>query len=100
MIPPIGLTFSIGSIAAICFVIAAVANIQPSTRGIVAVLGIIIDWIPLLAGWMVVTEARMSLLYFHFVFGIIGYGIVLYYLVGWVRLIERSRWIRIAFISI
>ena len=99
--PPILLTFVIGTIAAICFGVAALGPLPPRFRAAVAITGVVIDWIPVVAGWMTVEGSPPQvLLSMHFGFGVVGYTILLYCLVGWIRAVERDWRVRVAFIGI
>lgn len=99
-IPPIALTFLIGTGAAVCFVIAALGPIAPRRRAAIAIVGVVVDWLPLFAGWMTVDDASQLLLAVHFGFGLVGYGLLVYCVIGWVRGRERVALVRVAFIGI
>lgn len=96
----LGLTFVIGTFAAVCFVVAALGPITPRWRAGIAIAGIFIDWIPVAAGWMAVADPSHLLLTLHFGFGIVGYALLLYCLIGWIRGDERSLYTRAAFVCI
>ena len=100
-VPPIAVTFVVGTVAAICFVVAALGPLAPRRRAALAVAGIAVDWIPVVAGWMIVPGApSRTLLGAHFGFGVVGYLLLAYCLFGWVRDRERSVRARVAFVAI
>ena len=100
-IPTIAATFVVGTVAAICFVVAALGPLAPRRRAALALAGIVIDWTPVAASWMTVPGAPSRvLLAAHFAFGFVGYLLLAYCLLGWVRNQERPVRARIAFVGI
>ena len=100
-VDPLVLTFIVGTVAAVCLVGAAVGPLTPRRRAVVALLGIVIDWIPVLASWMTLNDAAPRvLLIVHFGFGVVGYLLLVFCLLGWIQGYERSRQVRIAFVGI
>ena len=98
---PLVLTFVVGTIAAICLVSAAIGPLSPRRRAAVALLGIVVDWIPVLAGWMTLNGAApRSLLFVHLGFGVVGYLLLVYCLLAWIQGRERARQVRFAFVGI
>lgn len=98
---PMVLTFVVGTVAAACFVAAAFGPFGPRARAAIAVAGIVVDWVPVAAGWMTVESAPSQvLLGAHFGFGIVGYLLLGYCLLGWIRGRERSQRTRVAFVGI
>ena len=95
------LTFVVATLAAACFVAAALGSLAPRRRALVAVVGIVLDWIPVAAGWMSVDAAPSPVtLAIHFGFGIVGYLLLGYCLLGWVSARERPHRVRLAFVGI
>lgn len=90
----------VGTLAAVCFVVAALGPLEPRRRATLAVVGVLVDWLPVAAGWMTIDEPSNVLLAVHFGFGIAGYLVLLYCLLGWVRGRERSPKARVAFVGI
>ena len=100
-IPTIAATFVVGTVAAICFVVAAIGPLAPRGRAALAVAGIVVDWAPVAAGWMTVTGAPSRvLLGAHFAFGFVGYLLLAYCLLGWIRNRERPVRVRVAFVGV
>ena len=100
-VDPLVLTFIVGTAASVCLVGAAIGPLSPHRRAAVALLGIVLDWIPVLASWMTLNGAAPRvLLIAHFGFGFVGYLVLAYCLLAWIQGNERSRQVRIAFVSI
>ena len=98
---PLILTFVVGTIAAICLVGAAIGPLPPRRRATLALVGIVVDWIPVLAGWMTLNGAApRSLLFVHLGFGVVGYLLLVYCLLAWIQGRERARKVRLAFVGI
>ncbi len=100
-VDPLVLTFIVGTIAAICLVVAAIGPLSPRQRAGVAMLGIVIDWIPLLARWMILDNSAPRVLQLvHVGFGGVGYVLLVYCLFAWIQGYERSLRLRMAFVVI
>ena len=66
-----------------------------------AVLGIVADWFPVLFGWVSIPVLPPPLLYMsHPVFGVVGYAILLYCLVAWLKDRNCRFEVRVAFLGI
>ncbi len=77
------LGFIIGTLAAVCFYVAALAPITNHQRVGVAVAGIVIDWIPVVTGLMAIPGDPSPILFaIHISFGVAGYVLLGYCLVG------------------
>lgn len=97
----LGLTVVFGTAAALCFYTAALGPLAPRRRAGVALVGIVIDWVPVAAGWMrLAGEPSAGLYAIHMGLGVLGYALLGYCLVGWMRGRPRSRRVRVAFLAV
>ena len=93
--------FAVGTFAAACFYVAALAPVTPRRRAGVAVAGVVTDWLPLFAGWMAIPGDPPALLYaVHMGFGFVGYLLLAYCLLGWVQGVQRRLAVRVAFLAV
>lgn len=91
----------LGTVAAVCFYVSALAPIGNRERAVVAVLGIVTDWIPVLVGWMSISGSPSRVLYAaHLGFGVVGYALLVYCLAAWLRDRNPRLAIRLAFLGI
>jgi len=93
--------FLVGTLAAGCFYAAALAPITNHERALVALVGIVVDWVPVITGWMVIPGDPPPVLFaIHMSFGVVGYALLAYCIVGWLRDQDRSLKTRAAFLGI
>ena len=93
--------FAVGTFAAVCFYAAALAPLAERRRAGVAAVGVVADWIPLFAGWMAIPGDPPALLYaVHMGFGFVGYLLLVYCFLGWIRGVQRRLAVRVAFLAV
>jgi hypothetical protein len=98
-LPP--LTLLLVTVAAGCFYVAALAPIENRVRGLVAIVGIVIDWLPVALGWMSLAGSPAPVLYAsHLVFGVAGYALLLYCPAAWLRDRNRRLAVRAVFLAV
>lgn len=86
---------------AVCFYAAALGPLEPRKKGYVALAGVVSDWVPFFTGWMQATvELPRSLFYVHISFGVVGYSLLLYCLLAWLRGRERPLRVRAGFVGL
>lgn len=79
----------------------ALGPLAPRRRAAVALAGIVIDWIPVITGWMTVEGVPPRLLLAaHLGFGGIGYLLLICCLVAWVQASEGPQTVRLWFVGI
>lgn len=94
-------TFVLTFLAAVCFYVAMLAPIEAHSRAAVALAGVVVDWVPVAAGWMQLEADPPAYLWWtHMGFGVVGYAILAYCLLGWLRGRPRDRRVRLSFLVI
>ena len=95
------MTFVLTFLAAAGFYAAMLAPLENRSRAFVAVVAIVLDWVPVATGWMQRgTDPPAGLWWTHMGFGVVGYAILGYCLLGWVRDRPRGLRVRLAFLVI
>lgn len=95
------MTFVLTFLAAVGFYVSMLAPLEAQSRALVAAVAIVLDWIPVAAGWMQLgTDPSAVLWWTHMGFGVVGYAILGYCLLGWVRDRSRGLRVRLAFLVI
>jgi len=92
-------TLVLSTLAGVSLAVAALAPLLPRQRLALAIVGALLDWLPLGLGWMTVAGSPAPWLFrAHLGFGAAGYALLATCGVDWVRGIERARPIRVAYL--
>lgn len=94
-------TLVLSTLAGVSLAAAALAQMAPRRRLGVAIVGVLLDWLPFGLGWMTVAGSPAPWLFrAHLGFGAAGYALLATCGVNWIRGIERPRPIRVAYLAL